>query len=143
MIGKDIGISAPRDIWFLRSELQKAVSANQDAAGTAPAPLADCYAPPQVRLLLTLPNRPPEQIAPDSLHFFGPLLFDSQYILTLKEDLPMTWNILLVIDDSLLVLAILDEIFKYLFQVECFEESRPAMSVATPSESVLYCRMCV
>lgn len=42
----NIGISAPRDIWFLRSELQKAVSANQDAADTAPPPLVNCYAPP-------------------------------------------------------------------------------------------------
>lgn len=40
----------------------------------------------------------------------------------------MTRNILLVTDDSLLDLAIPNEIFKHLFQVECFEESRPAMS---------------
>lgn len=37
----NIGISAPRDVLVLRSELQKAVSENQDAAGTAPAPLVD------------------------------------------------------------------------------------------------------
>lgn len=40
----------------------------------------------------------------------------------------MTWDTLLVIDDSPLDLAILNEIFKHLFQVECFEEARPAMS---------------
>lgn len=37
----NIGISAPRDVLVLRSELQKAVMENQDAAGTAPAPLVD------------------------------------------------------------------------------------------------------
>lgn len=37
----NIGISAPRDVLVLRSELQKAVIENQDAAGTAPAPLVD------------------------------------------------------------------------------------------------------
>ena len=37
----NIGISAPRDVLVLRSELQKVVSENQDAAGTAPAPLVD------------------------------------------------------------------------------------------------------
>lgn len=37
----NIGISAPRDVLVLRSELQKAVSENQEAAGTAPAPLVD------------------------------------------------------------------------------------------------------
>ena len=37
----NIGISAPRDVLVLRSELKKAVSENQDAAGTAPAPLVD------------------------------------------------------------------------------------------------------
>lgn len=40
----------------------------------------------------------------------------------------MTRDILMVIDDSVLDLAILNEIFKHLFQVECFEEARPAMS---------------
>ena len=40
----------------------------------------------------------------------------------------MTRDTLLVIDDSPLDLAILNEIFKHLFQVECFEEARPAMS---------------
>lgn len=40
----------------------------------------------------------------------------------------MTRDTLLVIDDSVLDLAILNEIFKHLFQVECFEEARPAMS---------------
>lgn len=37
----NIGISAPKDVLVLRSELQKAVSVNQDAAGTAPLPLVD------------------------------------------------------------------------------------------------------
>lgn len=37
----NVGISAPRDVLVLRSELKKAVSENQDAAGTAPAPLVD------------------------------------------------------------------------------------------------------
>lgn len=40
----------------------------------------------------------------------------------------MTWDTLLVIDDALLDLAILNKNFNCLFQVECFEESRPAMS---------------
>lgn len=40
----------------------------------------------------------------------------------------MTRDTLLVIDDSVLDLAILNEIFKHLFQVECFEEARPAMA---------------
>lgn len=35
----NIGISAPREVLVLRSELQKAVTANQDAADTAPAGL--------------------------------------------------------------------------------------------------------
>lgn len=33
----NIGVSAPREVLVLRSELQKAASVNQDAAGTAPA----------------------------------------------------------------------------------------------------------
>ena len=33
----NIGISAPKEVLVLRSELQKAVTANQDAADTAPA----------------------------------------------------------------------------------------------------------
>lgn len=33
----NIGISAPKEVLVLRSELQKAVNANQDAADTAPA----------------------------------------------------------------------------------------------------------
>lgn len=33
----NIGVSAPKEVLVLRSELQKAVSANQDAADTAPA----------------------------------------------------------------------------------------------------------
>ena len=37
----------------------------------------------------------------------------------------MIRDTLLVIDDSPLDLAILREIFRSLFQVECFEESRP------------------
>ncbi|MBU3819134.1 MAG: carbon storage regulator [Candidatus Faecalibacterium intestinavium] len=37
----NIGISAPRDVLVLRSELQKAVSENQSAADTAPAPLVE------------------------------------------------------------------------------------------------------
>lgn len=40
----------------------------------------------------------------------------------------MNRDTLLVIDDSPLDLAILREIFKQLFQVECFEESRPALA---------------
>ena len=40
----------------------------------------------------------------------------------------MNRDTLLVIDDSPLDLAILREIFKSLFHVECFEESRPALS---------------
>ena len=40
----------------------------------------------------------------------------------------MTRDTLLVIDDSPLDLAILREIFKQLFHVECFEESRPALA---------------
>lgn len=40
----------------------------------------------------------------------------------------MTRDTLLVIDDSPLDLAILNEIFKHLFQVACFEEARPAMA---------------
>lgn len=35
----NIGVSAPKEVLILRSELQKAVTVNQDAAGTAPAPL--------------------------------------------------------------------------------------------------------
>lgn len=35
----NIGISAPKEVLVLRSELQKAATVNQDAAGTAPAPL--------------------------------------------------------------------------------------------------------
>jgi carbon storage regulator len=37
----NIGISAPREVLVLRSELQKAVSVNQDAADLAPAQLVD------------------------------------------------------------------------------------------------------
>lgn len=37
----NIGISAPKEVLILRSELQKAVSVNQDAADLAPAPLVD------------------------------------------------------------------------------------------------------
>lgn len=37
----NIGVSAPREVLILRSELQKAVTANQDAADTAPALLAE------------------------------------------------------------------------------------------------------
>lgn len=40
----------------------------------------------------------------------------------------MNRDTLLVIDDSPLDLAILREIFKQLFQVECFEEARPALA---------------
>lgn len=40
----------------------------------------------------------------------------------------MIRDTLLVIDDSPLDLAILREIFRSLFQVECFEESRPALA---------------
>lgn len=40
----------------------------------------------------------------------------------------MTRDTLLVIDDSPLDLAILREIFKQLFHVECFEEARPAIA---------------
>lgn len=40
----------------------------------------------------------------------------------------MTRDTLLVIDDSPLDLAILREIFRPLFQVKCFEESRPALA---------------
>mgnify|MGYP005758270075 FL=1 len=32
----NIGVSAPREVLVLRSELQKAAATNQDAAGTAP-----------------------------------------------------------------------------------------------------------
>lgn len=35
----NIGICAPKEVLILRSELQKAVTANQDAADLAPAPL--------------------------------------------------------------------------------------------------------
>ena len=35
----NIGICAPKEVLVLRSELQKAASANQDAADTAPPPL--------------------------------------------------------------------------------------------------------
>ena len=35
----NIGVCAPKEVLVLRSELQKAATANQDAAGTAPAPL--------------------------------------------------------------------------------------------------------
>lgn len=35
----NIGISAPKEVLVLRGELQKAATVNQDAAGTAPAPL--------------------------------------------------------------------------------------------------------
>ncbi len=37
----NIGISAPKEVLILRSELQKAVRVNQDAADLAPAPLVD------------------------------------------------------------------------------------------------------
>ena len=37
----NIGISAPKEVLVLRSELQKAASANQDAADSASAPLVD------------------------------------------------------------------------------------------------------
>ena len=40
----------------------------------------------------------------------------------------MNRDTLLVIDDSPLDLAILNEIFKHLFHVECFEEARPAIA---------------
>lgn len=40
----------------------------------------------------------------------------------------MNRDTLLVIDDSPLDLAILNEIFKHLFQVKCFEEARPAIA---------------
>ena len=36
-----MGISAPRDVLILRSELQKAVTVNQDAADTSPDLLAE------------------------------------------------------------------------------------------------------
>lgn len=35
----NIGVSAPKEVLILRSELQKAVTENQDAAAAAPAPL--------------------------------------------------------------------------------------------------------
>lgn len=35
----NLGICAPKEVLILRSELQKAVTANQDAADIAPAPL--------------------------------------------------------------------------------------------------------
>lgn len=35
----NIGVCAPKEVLILRSELQKAATENQDAAGTAPAPL--------------------------------------------------------------------------------------------------------
>lgn len=35
----NLGICAPKEVLILRSELQKAVNANQDAADIAPAPL--------------------------------------------------------------------------------------------------------
>lgn len=47
----------------------------------------------------------------------------------------MTRDTLLVIDDSLLDLAILNEIFKHLFEVQCFEEARPAMAYARRNSS--------
>lgn len=37
----NIGICAPKEVLILRSELQKAASVNQDAAGTAPPVLVD------------------------------------------------------------------------------------------------------
>lgn len=37
----NIGISAPKEVLVLRSELQKAASANQDAADSASVPLVD------------------------------------------------------------------------------------------------------
>lgn len=40
----------------------------------------------------------------------------------------MSRDTLLVIDDSPLDLTIFREIFKHLFHVECFEESRPAIA---------------
>ena len=37
----NLGICAPKEVLVLRSELQKAASVNQDAAGTASTPLVD------------------------------------------------------------------------------------------------------
>lgn len=52
----NIGISAPRDVLVLRSELQKAVCENQDAASTAPPLWWISCVPRSVRCA---PTRPP------------------------------------------------------------------------------------
>ena len=53
----NIGVSAPKEVLVLRSELQKAANVNQDAAGTAPAPLV-------AELESALSGRGPAQSAP-------------------------------------------------------------------------------
>ena len=53
----ETGVSAPKEVLVLRSELQKAANVNQDAAGTAPAPLV-------AELESALSGRGPAQSAP-------------------------------------------------------------------------------
>lgn len=53
----NIGVCAPKEVLVLRSELQKAATVNQDAAGTAPAPLV-------AELESALSGRRPAQPAP-------------------------------------------------------------------------------
>lgn len=54
----NLGICAPKEVLILRSELQKAASVNQDAAGTAPPVLVDEL---KSALLQHLPSPPPTQ----------------------------------------------------------------------------------
>ena len=55
----NIGVCAPKEVLILRSELQKAATVNQDAAGTAPAPLV-------AELESALSGRRPAQPAPSA-----------------------------------------------------------------------------
>lgn len=55
----NIGVCAPKEVLVLRSELQKAATVNQDAAGTAPAPLV-------AELESALSGRGPAQPAPSA-----------------------------------------------------------------------------
>ena len=55
----NIGVCAPKEVLVLRSELQKAATVNQDAAGTAPAPLV-------AELESALSERRPVQPVPPS-----------------------------------------------------------------------------
>ena len=59
----NIGICAPKEVLILRSELQKAASVNQDAAGTAPPVLVDEL---KSALLHHLPSAPQQEEGSDA-----------------------------------------------------------------------------